>query len=277
MDTKMQKRSHLYILVYTHKEVLKIGKANNVFERSTVLKKHWGEPDYDNSYSLEIDENQVFNIEKALHLLLFEHAAGLSEGDGKTEFFAIECLDQVLEYLEVFIKRSERHILKKGIKVTEIAASKKLVDRQLKEYTIKQKRLSTLMNDATKKLDFLMRIVGILQKYREQIKYHYKIDSDYVTFTLEDKRLLAIDNTKSIFALFSIDGGDFHKNGNARNTLDSSGGGDAMHSRYFLIRIYHPVYDNDDPLRGFLMEQYRHIILSLPEESPAYIRSKPKK
>lgn len=273
-DHKM-KRSRLYILVYTQKNVIKIGKANDVTARIVGLKKHWGEPDYENSYSLEIGANQVFKIEKALHLFLDEHAAGLSEGDGKTEFFAIECLDQVLEYLEVFTKRSDYHILKKGIKAPEINASEKTRDIKFIKYTDKQKRLSEVMNDTTKNLDFLMRIVGILQKHREQIKYYYKIDGDYLTFTLEDKRLtdLASKNIKSVFELFYMADSGFHTDSGGINLIDSSGGGDAMHSRNFLIRIDKSVYKNTGLLIDFLTEQYRQIILSLPEQSPAYIRT----
>lgn len=131
------------------------------------------------------------------------------------------------------------------------------------------------MNDATKNLDFLMRIVGILQKHREQIKNYYKIDGDYLRFTLEDKRLtdLASKNIKSVFELFYMADNGFHKDGGGVNLIDSSGGGDAMHSRNFLIRIDKSVYKDTGLLIDFLTEQYRQIILSLPEQSPAYIRT----
>lgn len=269
------KRSHLYVLVYTQKNVIKIGKANDVTTRITGLKKHWGEPDYENSYSLEIDADLVFKIEKALHLFLAEHGAGLSEGDGKTEFFAIECLDQVLEYLEVFTKRSDYHVLKKGIKAPEVDASKNPKDTKLRKYTIKQERLSKVMNDATKKLDFLMRIVGVLQKYREQIKYHYKIDGDQLIFTLEDKRLidLASKNMQYIVKLFFIENGGFNNYDGERMTMFSgSRMRQDMESREFSIRIHNCVNSDSGLLLGFLTEQYRQIILSLPEQSPAYIR-----
>ena len=131
------------------------------------------------------------------------------------------------------------------------------------------------MIDATKNLDFLMRIVGILQKLREQIKYYYKIDGYYLRFTLEDRRLtdLASKNIKSVFELFYMADNGFHKDGGGINLIDSSGGGDAMHSRNFLIRIDKSVYKDTGLLIDFLTEQYRQIILSLPEQSPAYIRT----
>lgn len=268
--------SHLYILVYTQKNVIKIGKANDVVARITSLKKHWGEPDYKNSYSLEIDADLVFKIEKALHLFLAEHAAGLSEGDGKTEFFAIECLDQVLEYLEVFTKRSDYHVLKKGIKAPEMDASKKLKDTKLRKYTIKQERLSKIINDAAKNLDFLLRIVGILQKYREQIKYHYKIDGNYLIFTLEDKRLadLASKNKQEIVDLFFMENGDFNNySGESINLFSGSKPQQDQQLREFSIRIHNCVDSDSGLLLEFLTKQYRQILLSLPEQSPAYIRT----
>ena len=43
MDTNI-KISHLYILPYTQKNVLKIGKADEVRKRIDILRYHWGKP-----------------------------------------------------------------------------------------------------------------------------------------------------------------------------------------------------------------------------------------
>lgn len=272
------KRSYLYLLVYTDKKVIKIGKADDVSKRIYSLKQHWGEPNYEHSYSLEMDAEDVFKIEKSLHLFLSEHAAVFEDGDGRTEFFASNCLEQALEYIELYIRRSSKKVIfKQGV---EAPLSRqdigKVADNKLKKYTKNRVALIDSMNSVSSNLELLMRIVSILIKYRAQIKYHYEIDGDYLTFNIEDKRLvnLALKNHKQLCAIFFISINGFGSSDSV-NTFDSMGGGNNDHSLYVLMRINnHPAFSEYDPLKVFFIEKIKSIILSLPQKSPAYIQAK---
>ena len=76
--------SHLYLLVFPARGMLKIGKADAVYERIQSLRRHWGDVDYAASYQLGAPVDSVFKLEKSLHFLLAEHALTLDVGDGKT-------------------------------------------------------------------------------------------------------------------------------------------------------------------------------------------------
>ena len=45
----------VYLLIYPKLKAFKVGKADNVFNRADSIKKWWGEPNYTDSLSLEID------------------------------------------------------------------------------------------------------------------------------------------------------------------------------------------------------------------------------
>jgi len=112
----MKKTTHLYILVYPEKSAIKIGKADDVGNRIATLRSYWGEIDYAASYLLEIDVDTVFKLEKALHCFLQSSTMNYQTGDGKTEFFSIDTLEQAVElttrYLELNPGTTK---LKKGI------------------------------------------------------------------------------------------------------------------------------------------------------------------
>lgn len=122
----------------------------------------------------------------------------------------------------------------------------------------------------------MLRIVGILQKYREQIKYHYKIDGNHLIFTLEDKRLadLASNNMQYIADLFFMKNDDFNNyDGESITMFSGSRTRQGMQLREFSIRIHNCVDSDSGLLLEFLTKQYRQILLSLPKQSPAYIRT----
>ncbi|WP_325892861.1 GIY-YIG nuclease family protein [Grimontia sp. NTOU-MAR1] len=66
------KKTNLYILIFDDFDAIKIGKADDISNRVNTLKKWWGEPDYAESYALEIDIDKVFLLEKVLHSILKE-------------------------------------------------------------------------------------------------------------------------------------------------------------------------------------------------------------
>ena len=45
MDTP----SHLYLLIFPSNKMIKVGKANNIYNRIQSLSRYWGEVDYEHS------------------------------------------------------------------------------------------------------------------------------------------------------------------------------------------------------------------------------------
>jgi len=62
-------KSNVYIAVFPDSEVIKIGKADTVFNRSRSLK--WiGELDCEVSYEIEVSSDRVFKLERGLQNML---------------------------------------------------------------------------------------------------------------------------------------------------------------------------------------------------------------
>lgn len=110
------KNSFLYILVYSNLKVVKIGKSDNISNRIKILKRFWGEPDFDKSYSLELCESKVYKIEKAMHALFIDYQVPYNDGDGKTEFFNLDILPNIIDILNYYINfLTDGSTLKYGI------------------------------------------------------------------------------------------------------------------------------------------------------------------
>ncbi|MGT2884019.1 GIY-YIG nuclease family protein [Streptococcus ferus] len=93
----MAKKSYIYILNWTEVHgCIKIGKANNIWNRYQQLKKGFGEADLENSYWFEERETDILQIEKLLHTFTRKYKVDFPEKlDGSTELFEIEALDEV--------------------------------------------------------------------------------------------------------------------------------------------------------------------------------------
>jgi hypothetical protein len=94
----MQK-SYIYFLVSTDKDKFKIGKADNVYSRYTQLKRVWGEFDIKNSFQIECNQKNVFDVEHILHFLLEKYNLSLEQKDGYTEWFDYNCFDDAQSLL----------------------------------------------------------------------------------------------------------------------------------------------------------------------------------
>jgi len=66
----MDNPSFLYILLFPAKKKIKVGKANNIYNRILSLRRVWGEVDYAHSYRIALPQSEVFKPEKMLHFLL---------------------------------------------------------------------------------------------------------------------------------------------------------------------------------------------------------------
>jgi hypothetical protein len=104
--------AYIYLLVCDDK--FKIGKASDIESRYHQLKKHYSF-NLANSYSIEVPDNEVFKLEKTLHFLFDEYRIkDLPQAEGSTEFFKLDCLNDVLSMLDKISKQKDL-IIEKGI------------------------------------------------------------------------------------------------------------------------------------------------------------------
>lgn len=102
-----KKYSFLYILSFPEMNAIKIGKANDIGNRYAQLKSCWGDADLKNSFSIKLEQSDVFVIEKALHTVFKKwHIKDLPLKDGYTEFFKKDCLKQVVDFVKSMITSS---------------------------------------------------------------------------------------------------------------------------------------------------------------------------
>ncbi len=97
----MSSVSYVYVLVYPEIKALKIGKANCTLSRIKSL--NIGKVDYGRSYHIEVGEDKVFLLEKALHSMFKNNNLSLSGFDGATEMFDIGCYEAVRDHLKLIM------------------------------------------------------------------------------------------------------------------------------------------------------------------------------
>ncbi|MBU5605087.1 GIY-YIG nuclease family protein, partial [Citrobacter sp. S55_ASV_140] len=83
--------------------MMKIGKANNIYNRIQSLTRTWGEVDFERSYQIIVPQSEVFKLEKMLHFLLTNYQTGIDAGDGYTELFTIEALEPAIKHIHYII------------------------------------------------------------------------------------------------------------------------------------------------------------------------------
>ena len=182
--------SKLYILIFPEKDVLKIGKANDIASRISTLKRYWGAVDHKNSCYLKAPESTVFKIEKSLHLLLEARRVDFDFGDGKTEFFSIDALELVKKYLEVYIsdKSANCSPLIQGIpEITPLPNASTAFRKRRREIL----RLTNKIHKAKESLEKgisnyirARRLIIYLQIKSDVIPYEYTEDNGEVAFTI---------------------------------------------------------------------------------------------
>jgi hypothetical protein len=88
--------SYLYLLVAADGSTFKIGVSENPTQRMSGLPE-----DFDRQLSIQFkcDEQEVYKAEKALHFLFRKHHVVKSFGAGYTEWFSINCFDDVKTFI----------------------------------------------------------------------------------------------------------------------------------------------------------------------------------
>lgn len=113
----MSKETSLYFLVSTDAKRFKIGIAVDTFRRSTQLTE---EINLAESYYVKFSSGrEALTAEKSLHFIFHKYKIrNLPSGDGYTEWFSIEILNDAIRILKIMIRNHGIPLsaLKKGIK-----------------------------------------------------------------------------------------------------------------------------------------------------------------
>ena len=159
----MNTKSNVYVAVFPDSEVIKIGKADTVFNRSKSL--NWiGELDREASYEIEVSSDRVFKLERGLQYLLNEFRVDVGNGTGKTEIFSISCIDEVLQLVKI-CEGSEK--IKKGISIPEVTDL-------VKTRTDQKERLRALKLEREEQI-YKQRLVAAKKLIRIFENLHHKI------------------------------------------------------------------------------------------------------
>ncbi|KAG1716857.1 hypothetical protein ID866_270 [Astraeus odoratus] len=112
---------------------MKVGKANNIYNRIQSLKRVWGDVDYAHSYRIALPQSEVFKLEKMLHFLLAKYQTGIDAGDGYTELFSIEALEPAIKHIHYVIEHGviDAQLLQ-GIEKPQLRPGKSAAHRHAK-------------------------------------------------------------------------------------------------------------------------------------------------
>jgi hypothetical protein len=171
---------HLYLLVFPEKDVIKVGKANDIWQRLGSLRQWWGEPDLAGSYFIEATDDMVGRLEKALHCFLVGYAAMAEVGDGRTELFRLEALPVALQLLDLHIAGGPAggYKLLKGIhrpvEKSPTGGPTPTKDRVLDQFRKRSVRMLDSLDATLANLRYLRRLVILLRRWEHRIQFQWE-------------------------------------------------------------------------------------------------------
>ena len=170
---------HLYLIVFPEKNVVKVGKAIDIWQRLGSLRQWWGEPDLAASYFIEASEDIVGRLEKALHCFLAGYSAMAEQGDGRTELFRMDALPVALQLLDLHIAGAPAagYALVKGIsrpvakvQVDSLTPTK---DRVLERFRTRSELMLESLDATETNLRYLRRLILLLRRWEHRIQFQW--------------------------------------------------------------------------------------------------------
>jgi len=189
-------KSYVYVLVLKDHSMLKIGKADNVYSRMTMLEKLWGEFDLEKSFVYECKNEYVNKLERLFHAALYDfNIENLEDKDGYTEFFAMESISFIKGIAEVLMK-TKRDIVKKSLKeilpnVKEVKRNQpyKLINTKFKMSALTLDMFYLLLTEVTNKD---MRYCNFSHRDLE-IRLGKQINRNCINIALEELKVTNIE------------------------------------------------------------------------------------
>jgi hypothetical protein len=189
----MAELTHLYVLIFPKRGIIKIGKADEIHGRIQSLRRWWGDVDYEASYHLSARSDIVFSLEKALHFLLSKYSVTFDEGDGRTEFFSCDAQEIALKYIELFCSSGAvSDVLKKGVLLPPLLVTSKRRQGKHIRHQKKNTSLVACITQIAKQFGRINRLLIILLRKQTRLSYEYDIIKGHVYF-----RVLHADESSS--------------------------------------------------------------------------------
>ena len=180
----MSRKSYIYIFNWeTTQKALKIGKADDIYNRYLQLKPHYGDADLPNSFWIEVPASKATYIEAIIHLRLNKFRKEIPiKADGSTEFFDKTSLASLRE-----LCNDMDLIIQKGVYVPN-----KKIKRKIDPVSQEQRRQEEFKKILRKNQRVLSRLIKVLKylnseqndfvlKYRAPIKIGTPFDSQRIS------------------------------------------------------------------------------------------------
>lgn len=113
--TNKRVMAHTYVLPLKNGSMLKIGRAHDFASRRKQLEKSWGKFDLERGFLISSPQNWSSHkkVETFLHHTFdgyrITNLSSVRHGDGSSEFFEIECFDQVKKFSSMYVDIRNRH------------------------------------------------------------------------------------------------------------------------------------------------------------------------
>jgi len=241
---------------------MKVGKANNIYNRIQSLRRFWGEVDYEHSYRIALPQSEVFKLEKMLHFLLAKYQTGIDAGDGYTELFSLEALEPAIKHVQYAIEHDViKAQLQQGIEKPQPRPSKRVIHHHRRMKKQSDAMISSLVR-VTEQFGRINRLLLILLFKQHRLRYQYDIEDNTVLFRIVDNHTEQTDTLK-IMRMFSFSIKDFKCTGGANYCVE-------VYSKdtitQYSVRL---ISDNDDahPLVAYLASQTERLFNKLPSRS----------
>ena len=269
----MDNPSHLYLLLFPAKKMIKVGKANNIYNRIQPLRRLWGEVDYVHSYRIVLPQSEVFKLESMLHFLLANYKTDIDAGDGYTELFSIEALEPAIKHIQYAIEHNAINTqLQQGIEKPQLRPGKSTSYRHRKmkiQKTQSDKMISSLVK-VTEQFSRINRLLIILLFKQHRLRYQYDIEDNTVLFRIVDNHTDQHDTFK-IMSMFSFYIKDFSSTGGTNYCSEVRSHDTVTQYRVRLISGDHDA----NPMVAYLASQSERLFNKLPSRSPLLIEDLP--
>mgnify|MGYP004707864913 CR=1 FL=1 len=258
MDTP----SHLYLLIFPSNKMIKVGKANNIYNRIQSLSRYWGEVDYEHSYRIALPQSEVLKLEKILHFMLAKYQTGIDTGDGYTELFSIEALEPALKHIHYFIGHELINApLQKGIEKPQPRLNKKS-DHQYRKIKKQSDEMICSLVKVTEQFSKINRLLLILKFRQNRLRYQYDIRNNTILFRIVDNSKIQHDKVK-IMRMFSFTIDDFSYMGGTNYCSGVCSENSIVQYSVQLISGDHSAH----PLVAYLASQTERLFNKLPSRS----------
>lgn len=264
----MTELTHLYILIFPTRGIIKIGKADEVHERIQSLKRWWGDVDYEASYYLSAPSDLILRLEKSLHFLLSKYSVHFEVGDGRTELFSSDALDTALKHIDLFcLSGAVAETLKKGVILPQprLVTSKRQQGRHVRY----QKKNMSLVADITRiaeKFGRINRLLIILLRKQARVAYQYDIVDGHAYFRLRLPNSQAKAQCDAVKKILSFNVEDF-KGWRTVNCCSVAYANGIL--QYNVRLISEASIGSSESMLCYLSRQSEFLLARLPKRSPA--------